>query len=133
MKFFKTTVSLIALSLTFQASDALASNVPEEMVIFGSYKNTDSMAEWTDGTQEIGKIAVSNGNKETFIKIPKTGTAVQLTDANKALYEKIVYTQDDLRLKLGKTFGVVPKFKGEDDNAPRQRMRIGKLSYLNVE
>lgn len=164
MKFFRTTLPLVALSFVFQTSIALASDnedpttayftkvvgdnmdlltpifeemqnvAPEEMVIFGSSKNTNPWLDLECSTQEIGKIIVNEGNREIFRAIPHTGAAIELTEDNKAIYEKIVYTQDDLRLKLGKTFGVVPKFKGDADNDPIHRMSIlEKLSYLNLE
>lgn len=164
MKFFRTTVSLVALSFVLQTSIALASDnedhteryftkvvsdnmgllapmfeemqnaAPEQMIVFGSSKNTNPWLDMECSTQEIGKIAVNDGNREIFRAIPHTGAAIELTDDNKAIYEKIVYTHEDLRLKLGKTFGIVPKFKGEEDNAPIHRMNIlENLSYLNME
>ena len=106
----------------------------ENLIVFGSAKNTNPWLDMECSTQEIGKIAVNEGNREIFRAIPHTGAAIELTDDNKAIYEKIVYTHEDLRLKLGKTFGIVPKFKGEEDNAPIHRMNIlEKLSYLNME
>lgn len=164
MYFFRTALAIISTGFTFQATQAIASDAedpiepyftkvvgdnmdlltpifeeiqnsaPEEMVIVGSSKNTNPLLDMDRSTQEIGKIAVNEGNRDIFLAIPHAGAAIELTEDNKAIYEKIVYTQDDLRLKLGKTFGVVPKFKGEADNDPIHRMMIlEKLSYLNIE
>jgi len=109
-------------------------NAPEEMVIFGSYKKKNPRTEWAPGIQEVGKIAVSEDNRGLFLNIPDTGAVIELTEENKVLYDKVVYTHDTLRLRLGKTFGIVPKFKGENVDAVMDRMKFPtQLGYLNIE
>jgi len=166
MKFFRTTISLVALSLIFESSFLLASDVedsptarhftkvvgdnmdilspmfeemqntaPEEMVVYGKLKNTNPFLCLESSTGKIGKVPVDESNREFFRTIPHTGAAVVLTDDNKSIYDQIVYDEDDVKINLGKTFGVVPKFKGETDNDLIRRIRsiLDKLSYLNVE
>jgi hypothetical protein len=139
MRLLRTTISILAISFCVQTQTAEASmDDLESMVVIGSIKNIgdnngDLFAEWFDSQQNIGHIDVTQANKQEFVNIPFTGAVVMLTEANKALYEAVVYTEP-LRLKLGKTFGLLPKFKGEDDNSVISRMKLSeRLSYLNVE
>lgn len=134
MKFFKTAYGLLVLSFFFQVTQVVASNIPEleEMVVYGRFKDTDPETDCEDTIEGIGRILISKDNREIFQNIPATGEVVKLTNENKALYEQIIYAQPGLQLTLGKTFVLVPKYKGETYNDPIRRMNFpSNLSFLN--
>jgi hypothetical protein len=140
MKIFRTTLWILTVTFSVQTPETEASHGEEavkaasrvSIFVYGKIKTggDEENNDWV--VEKLGDMSLTDENREAFRLLPLVGSMVVLNEQNKKWYDAVIYTQTDYVMKVGLTYGVIPKLRGENDAAVLRRMAYRKcLSFVN--